>query len=53
LPFTVELALEPGAINVTILARDEKGLTDAHSVSVYFDERGTAAFMGAELPSGG
>jgi len=53
LPFTVELALEPGANHITVLARDEKGLTDAHSVAVYFDEQGTASFSQADLPNGG
>ena len=53
LPFTVELALTPGANHITVLARDEKGLTDAHSVSVFFDEQGTASFLQAELPNGG
>ncbi len=53
LPFSVEITLEPGPNQVTVLARDEKGLTDAHSVSVYFDEQGTAAFSAADLPKGG
>ena len=53
LPFTVELSLQPGANHITILARDEKGLTDSHSVAVYFDEQGTASFSQAELPNGG
>ena len=53
LPFTLEVDLEPGTNRLSILTRDDKGLTDVRSVTVYFDDVGSAGLEAAALPIGG
>lgn len=53
LPFTVDARLETGWNLFVVVARDGDHLTDAQSVSVWYDENGTVKLAQADLPLGG